>query len=212
MGNNEDLQQTSQETIVMIKPTKEEIEVKTEEKKKKKFRINFVGAVGVIVLLVILYFIYNIAQSFMERSGTPVVGQRFNHALDPKIEKEAIANLKEKLKLEGIQVLEVNLTSATLRITADVNDEYTLEQVKSKVEEIKNILATELPFEQYFTNKESVKMYDFEIYGYNILQTVDGKTPFHYMIGKTGSGSEYQEVISSPKNEKVAEEVTKKPE
>lgn len=212
MENNEVLQETNQETIVMIKPSKEEIEMKKDPKPKKKFRINFVGIVGVIVLAILLYFGYNIYQSFVDGGGAPVVGNRFNNALDPKIEKEVLIGLKEKLKLEGVQVVEVNLTSATLRITADLEDQYSLDDVKSKAEELKQIVATDLPFDKYFTNQESTKMYDFELYAYNVLKADEGQTAVHYMIGKTGSGEEYSELISSPKNEKIAEEVTKKPE
>lgn len=212
MENNEVLQETNQETIVMIKPSKEEVEMQKQPKEKKKIRINFVGIIGVIVLAILLYLGYNIYQSFVDGGGAPVVGNRFNHSLDPKIEKESLSSLKEKLKIEGVQVVEVNLTSATLRITADLEDQYTLEEVKAKVEEMKKILNAELPFDKYFTNKENVKMYDFELYAYNILKAEEGKTPFHFMVGKTGSGSEYSELISSPKNEKIAEEVTKKPE
>lgn len=215
MEENELLQQTNEETIVMIKPQIEAVkpvEENKEMKQKKRIRLNFVGIIGVIVLIVILFFAYKVYQNFNDKGGAPVVGNRFKNGLNPKIEKTNLDAIKEKLKLDGVKAVEVNLTSATLRVNLDVEDIYGLDEIKAISENAKKQIAEILPFDKYFTNREGVKMYDFELHVFNIVKAEEGKTQVYYMLGKTGSGEEYSELLSSPKNQKTSDEVTKKPE
>lgn len=204
----ENAEKSVEETLVMVKPQKN---IKNNTKKPKR-RLNIIGIVGIIVLLAILISLFFIMRSFTDGGGKPVVGNRFKNTLTPAIEENKINELKKLLKTENVDDVEVNLTSATLRITIDTQDNFDADQIKQKLEESVNITKEVLPFEEYFTNSESKKMYDIEIHTYNVVKDSDDIKKVYMLHGKTGAGAEYTETPSVPKNAKVVEDVTKEVE
>lgn len=203
----ENTNKSTEETILMVKPPKQE---NTGVKKiKARRKLNVVGIVGVTVLIIIGIFAFFMMQSFTEGGGKPIVGKRFKNGLNPAIKKEELQKLKQALKTENVEDVEVNLTSATLRITIDTSDDFNEEEIKAKQEESVNIVKEILPFETYFTNSEGVKMYDIELHIFNVLKDSDTHKKSYVIYGKTGSGAEYKETPSTPKNEKVIEDVKK---
>ena len=79
--------------------------------------------VAIIVLLIPLLLLGYIYFGAKENSGKPVTGSRFENSLDPAITQEQMDKVKKALNFDGVEKVEVNLTSATLRITMDAADD-----------------------------------------------------------------------------------------
>lgn len=143
----------------------------------------------------------------------PVVGERFSkHDLQPKIEKSQLRQLERDLTtVEGLEEVEVNLKSATLRIQLNLNDGANEAQAKSAVEKGFEIVTQLLPVDQYFTNTDDAKMYDLEIDGFNFIpQEGQSQEGFAYVkLTKTGASSNVIDVMSSPKDAELAQQVRK---
>lgn len=192
-----------EETLVMQPPKKS-----TKKTKKPKRRWNISGILGVVILLIIVVIAFNIARTFTDRVGTPVVGKRFKNALVEKITDKDLNNFKQSIQLPGVQQIEVNLKSATLRVNVDVDDQFNEEQVQDTLTKINDLLIKKFPLDTYFKNRGDVKMYDYEIHVFTTIKSDDKIKRVYIMKGKTAAGEPYTEIISKPKNEKVTKEVT----
>ena len=143
----------------------------------------------------------------------PVVGERFSkHDLQPAIEKSHLNQLEKDLAIiDGLEEVEVNLKSATLRIQLNLVDDANEDQAKAAVEKGFEIVTQLLPIDQYFTNTDTAKMYDLEIDGFNFIpaegQSQEG---FAYVkLTKTGASANVIDVMSSPKDAELAQQVRK---
>ena len=143
----------------------------------------------------------------------PVVGERFSkHDLQPEIEKSQLRQLEQDLTaIEGLEEVQVNLKSATLRIQLNLNDAANEAQAKGAVEKGFEIVTKLLPVDEYFTNTDDAKMYDLEIDGFNfIVQEGQSQDGFAYVkLTKTGSSATVIDVMSSPKNAELVKEIRK---
>ena len=143
----------------------------------------------------------------------PVVGDRFSkHDLQPRIEQTQIKTLEQDLlSVGGVEEVTINLKSATLRIGLNLTDDVTEDAAKAAVEHAFTIVNEALPVDEYFTNKEDGKMYDMEIDAYNYI--VDDQHPqegFAFVkLTKTGASATVIDVMSSPKNPELAQQVKK---
>lgn len=70
--------------------------------------------------------------------------------------------MKSAMKFDGVDSVEVNLISATLRINIDTKDNASSSKVKSIMNEAYDKVNDILPIKKYFTNNDSDKMYDLE--------------------------------------------------
>ena len=117
---------------------------------------------GLPVLL--FWFLYCCLDGFIwsakESSGSPTVGSRFDNSLNPAITEEQLDKVKSAMKLDGVESVEVNLISATLRINIDTKDDASSAKVKSIMNEAYDKVNDILPIKKYFTNNDSDKMYD----------------------------------------------------
>ena len=101
----------------------------------------------------------------------PVVGNRFDSKdLNPAITNDQISQVQTTIaSIGGVENVEVNLKSATLRISIDVSDDANADTCNAIAQEAYNQVNGILPVDTYFTNTEEAKMYDLEIDAYNFL-------------------------------------------
>ena len=86
-------------------------------------------AVIAIPCVILLYIVIG----SRENSRTPVTGHRFKDALDPAITEENLNALKDSLKFDNADEVEITLKSATLRINIDTKDDLSQEEMKELV-------------------------------------------------------------------------------
>lgn len=167
---------------------------------------NYVLWTGIIIILIPLVVLAYILISSIEKTGEPVIGNRFDDELDPAITSEQVTKVKELLNFEQVENVEVNLKAATLRITMNVKDDTSEESIKNILNESYNKVNETLPVETYFTNKENVKMYDLEIHVYNVIpDETTTISQIHYVRTKTGGAETYTDNVDSrAKDENLA--------
>ena len=174
-------------------------------KKKKKTKagggkskiLYWIAGIVILIPVLLLGWIYLSAK---ESSGSPTVGSRFDNSLNPAITEEQLDKVKSAMKLDGVESVEVNLISATLRINIDTKDDASSAKVKSIMNEAYDKVNDILPIKKYFTNNDSDKMYDLEVHVYKIkTKTAAAKKP-------------NVSTPSSPKNKSVAEKLLKQQE
>ena len=178
-------------------------------KKKKKTKagggkskiLYWIAGIVILIPVLLLGWIYLSAK---ESSGSPTVGSRFDNSLNPAITEEQMDKVKSAMKLDGVESVEVNLISATLRINIDTKDDASSAKVKSIMNEAYDKVNDILPIKKYFTNNDSDKMYDLEVHVYNFIPDVKTKTA----AAKKPNVS----TPSSPKNKSVAEKLLKQQE
>ena len=186
------------------------------KKKKTNKRSNILYWIAGIVILIPCILLAYIYFGAKENSGKPTVGNRFDNSLNPAITEEQLTKLKSTLKFDGVDNIEVNLISATLRINIDTKDDADSGTVKSLMNEAYDDVDEVLPIKTYFTNNDkSEKMYDLEVHVYNYIPDESHSSDDQiYMIKTKTSAAKKANVStpSSPKNKKVAEKLLKEQE
>lgn len=181
-------------------------------KNKRKQGHKLVLATVIIILIPVVFIGYVLATSAVGQNR-PVEGNRFGSAdLEPRISEDEVNSVKETVSsISGVQSVEVNLKSATLRVSLDLNDDADTSAVKAAANEAYDNISDELPIETYFTNKEDGKMYDLEINAYNYLvddtHSQDGQIVVE--ITKTGDGKKTTDVLTTPRDKGLVKEITR---
>ncbi|NBK97393.1 MAG: hypothetical protein EOM05_10745 [Clostridia bacterium] len=154
-----------------IKPFRKQSEQETVIKKevKKNKRPNWILRVTVVIIAVPVIILAIILLTSMEKQGEPVVGSRFDKQLNPAIKTSEVDSLKKSLTYDNVDKVEVNLISATLRISIDTNDGLDAASIEAIANDVYAKVNELLPVETYFTNSAKVKMYDLEINVYNLI-------------------------------------------
>ncbi len=194
------------------KVTKQLKKVKTEKNASSKARtigstILFFVAVGVIVIpLVLLGYIYS---STKEAAGSPTFGDRYDNSLTTKIEQEHLDKIKSVIDYKEVENVEVNLTSATLRITIDVADDTKNKRINTILNGTYDKVAEILPIETYFTNDGDTKMYDLDIHIYNFIPEGDETKGWIYKELTKNAASEKSKIdtLSKAKDKELANEL-----
>lgn len=174
---------------------------------KKSSKILYtVAAIVIVVPVLMLGYIYI---TTTESKGTPTVGSRFDDELTTKISDEDVQNVKDALVFDNAESVEVNLTSATLRITVNLNDDCTSSDVDSVLKSIYEKVDELLPIETYFTNQDDTKMYDLDIHVYNFIPQDDDTDGWVYkeMVKNAASEEAVTETLSSAKDEDTVEDI-----
>lgn len=152
----------------------------------------------------------------LEDSSKPVVGSRYEGALDPAITEDQLTQIKTTLEgFSGVESVEVNLKTARLAVLINTNDDVNRDGIKNIIQQAYTKLNEILPVGTYFTNRTlfdevknettTVKMYDLQIDAYNV---VEGDNQIHYVVSKTGAQkTENLQLVSSPKDSNVANDV-----
>ena len=143
---------------------------KTKKKKQEKLGFNWVLFVCMVIIAIPCCVFVWILLSAMQDTGTPILGNRFLNDLNPAITTAQVEQIDQKIEgLSGVEKCEANLIVATLRVTVDVSDSLTREEVEALAVEIYNAVNDVTPMETYFTFANDQKQYDLEMNIFNNL-------------------------------------------
>lgn len=160
----------------------------TANKKVKKNKHRDWSFYAIIICLILLaipatWLLWQIIPASM-RSGTPVIGSRFEGDLDPAISEESLTAVKEGIaQLENAEGVELHLVTGTVRIFISTGDMVDEARMNALVQEAYTVLTAELPVETYFTTVDTKQMYDIEINVYSRLVEEGEEQPFIYVMG-----------------------------
>lgn len=185
---------------------------KSKQVKQKNTKSNILYIVATVVILIPLLMLGYIYFSTKENKGKPTVGNRFDNALVEKIEQNQIDQVKSSLKYDKAENVEINLTSATLRITIDLQDTCGKIDVDSVLNDAYKKTTQILPVETYFTNKDDVKMYDLDIHVYNFIPKDDDSTDgwvYKEKIKNASSKKAVTDTLSSARSKEDANALLK---
>jgi hypothetical protein len=155
---------------------------------------------GLVVLLIPIITMGLIFFDAFEGTGNANDGNRFSSELQNELTNEQIEQIETTLKeIESTLKIDVNLKSATLRVSVLVNDDMTQENMitftESAMDKIYGIAAKEL----YFMNNVSYKQYDLEVHVFNDRFALEDEN-YLYVLGSLNATMETQmiQVVSNP--------------
>lgn len=139
-------------------------------------------------------------------TGSPILGNRYKGDLDPAITKSDLSSVKSATEgISGVEKVDVQLATATLRVYADVTDSATADDEKATATEIYNAVTGVLDANTYFTQSDGKKMYDLEIHVYNLDKNRDSDSFVYVVETKTSSmDAPIQQILSEPVDAELA--------
>ena len=144
-------------------------------------------------------------------TGKPIFGNRYEGDLDPAITEKDMDEVGDAVKaVEGVDDSFVTMTSATLRVYADIADDANADTANAVADQIYAAVSSVLDPSVYFTRTDSMKMYDLEIHVYTIPERTDAEGEnFVYVIDtKTSNMSEPEkQTVSVAKDQAVADQL-----
>lgn len=183
-------------------------------KKKIKTKSHWTAVVFWICLILIAAPVCVLGWILLSSSmdtGKPIFGNRYEGDLDPAITENDMEKVGESVKgIEGVEDSFVTMTSATLRVYADVADDASEETCNAVADQIYAKTAEILDPSIYFTKTENMKMYDMEIHVYTLPERTDTEGEnFVYVIDtKTSNMAEPEkQTVSKAKDPAVAEQL-----
>lgn len=185
---------------------------KTTVKKKTLSKIHWPTVIlilSLVLLAIPTVVIGKVLYDAYAATGTPLFGNRYDMDLDPAITEEQLTELKIKIESEElVEGVTVTLISASLRISVDVRDDITLEQLTPLATTLYSHVVTVLPVETYFKLNETSKMYDLELHIYNSLELKEDES-YKYLIFLLNSIMEEPliQLVSDPKNPEYVKEL-----
>lgn len=184
----------------------------TKPKKNFKFKLNFsniVFALGIAFVLIPSLIIGGILLQSSLQTGTVIAGNRFNNDLQPEITKDLIGLTKEAISsISNVTVDEINLKSATLRITVTIPSGLEEENKLVLVESILNKVNGVIPFADYFSATDTKKMYDLEV---NFVDKVgDTHTTYIQAVKNANMDTWSVQDLLTPVNPVLAQELLDK--
>lgn len=183
---------------------------KTSKKSKRKLdRTSKIILIGGSVILIPFIIFGLILLSATFNTGKPIFGDRFKGDLDPAITKANISDLESKVKSEsGVDKVDIELSSATLRVYVDVTDSTSEEEAQRIADATYEKVISVLPAGSYFTSNSGKKMYDLEIHVYNLDKDRESDS-YVYVIKTKNSTMEspINQVVSKPIDAELAQEL-----
>lgn len=180
---------------------------KKKRKKRKKKKHSYFLWIALIIAMVPCVAVLYILINAMLETGEPINGNRFLNDLNPAITETMEASIIDEISLiEGVEVVNGDITTATLRIRVDMQDELTKEDALAIGQQAVDIVNEHAPLTTYFTSYGIAKMYDLEISVYDALSS-EQKPTIHVVYTKNGAHPEVvSQVLTDPVNPtKVAE-------
>lgn len=162
-------------------------------------------SIPVIILIVILL------QSSLG-TGKVIEGNRFDHDLDPEISSTVLKDLTTALEADtDHEVVEVNLKAATLLVSLKVSATSDPAVFSTYATEALDIIIEALPIDPYFTQTDTMKMYDLQIDVYNTDPMEATKILYHTILVKNANMAEASiQDVSTPLNPDLAAELLAK--
>ena len=181
-------------------------------KKKKVLKLNFsniVFALGILFILIPTTVIGVILLQSSMQTGNVIAGNRFANDLNPAI-TEDLQNLgKEAMQsVSGVEVVEMNLKAATLRLTVNLPSGKDEANYMSLIESSLSKLNEAIPFDTYFNDTDSMKMYDLEV---NYVDALDNTKSIYYQVIKNANMETWRvQNLLVPVNPELAAELLAK--
>lgn len=185
------------------------------ESTKKRKTINWLLVFTLLVFAIPSFILAKVLIDSQGETRHPVVEDRFKNQLSPKISNSQIDEIRKNINFQGIEEgkdkVEVNLISATLRITIETKDDLYMNQIDDIANKTYDEVNKVLPINKYFTNHNGVKMYDLEIHVYDYLPEDNKKgNPFYVVYTKNAASKKLKkENVREPKNKEVTEQMLK---
>ena len=175
-------------------------------KKEKKLGINWFFWITLILIIIPCFYFVKLLHDASLESNVPVVGERLKHNIQNQITDEMVTTISTTVdNMENVELSETNLIVDTLRITLDVTDEMTADQMKRMVVDTYNKVVETAPVETYFSQHDDFKQYDLEI---NIYNNLDSENLIIVSLFRNSNMDNYTvQVLTSPVNKKVADEL-----
>ncbi len=175
--------------------------------KKAPKKHNYLLWIALVVLIVpIVFFVYIVVDT-SGKTGEPVVGNRFQNALNPAITEKDLSTVKNNLQIDNAVKTEVILKSATLRVYVQLPDQTSSDNVHAVVEQAYEMVTNTLSVDTYFTNgANDRKMYDLEVHVYNFTPG-EASSDWNVYVTKSKNAAAKEsivDVLTSPKNQDVA--------
>ena len=147
-----------------------EVSAKDEKIKARIRRLNISIIICVLLLMIpVSAFGYIVYQAW-KSNNTPIEGNRFVGQHQPEITETLMENAKTKiLSVEGVESADIHTVVATTRVLVDMRDDMTEEELRAAAEAIYAAIDEVLPIATYYTNTETIEMYDLDISVYNNL-------------------------------------------
>lgn len=182
--------------------------------KQKNFKFKFtfsniVFALGIAFVLIPSLVIGVILLQSSLQTGSVITGNRFNNDLQPEITKDLMGLTEEAINsVPNVTLTEINLKSATLRITVTIptglDKDDRLDLVQSVMDKINGVI----PFTDYFTATDTKKMYDLEV---NFIDQVgDTRTTFIQVVKNANMETFSVQDLLVPVNPTLAQELIDK--
>ena len=142
-------------------------------------------------------------------TGKPVVGDRFKDDLNPAITKDQLSDIKNGVKnVTGVESVDVQLASGTLRVYADIEDSAGGDSVKARCSDVYSVVTSVLDPAVYFSQHDNMKMYDLEVHVYNLSDDRDSDAFAYAIETKTSYMAEPQtQLVSEPVNAELAQQL-----
>ena len=176
--------------------------------RKKLSRSALVLIIGLFIIGIPLLVYGGILLQAQLQTGTPIFGDRFVGDLDPAITDSQMSELETELgSLSKAESVNIELTSAQMRVNIDTVDSITTEDLEAIIKEAYDIVNKKLPISTYFTSTDSKKMYDLAINAYNYIDSEDEGMNY-VLLTKNAMMSNYSiQVVSEPLDSELASEL-----
>ena len=163
--------------------------------------------IAIAVIIVPLFLLGVVYLSTKENAGSPTFGDRFETSLDPAIERTQLKEIEKALVYNDVENVEVNLKSATLRITLDTKDNVGSDRITAILKDAYKKVDAILPVKTYFMNQENKKMYDLDIHAYNFLAEEDNTKGWVYkeLIKNAAAKSSKIDTLSAPRDKETSD-------
>lgn len=170
---------------------------KKTKKKKKKTLADYILIFGIIIILIpcigLGYFLYQ-AQ---KENDTPILGKRTDNERTAEITQAQLDTLSTAMNaLSSVEKAEVHLQVSTLRIYLDISDNENIEDIEETIKAAYAAVDSQLPIDQYFTNRNGAREYDLEIHAYNNRDYIGTDRWIYVTLVRTSAMDSY--VIDTP--------------
>lgn len=176
--------------------------------------INRGGKYPLVLILVMLVLIaiptaivVNLLYQGYIRTGTPILGDRFENDLNPSITQQQVERIDSTLTaINGIKNVDVELQTGTLKVYVKVEDNVAGEAYEPLTQQVLSSIFTILPEDSFFTSTPTKRQYDLQVSLYNEIKEAEEK-PLIYVQAYKNAMMETSKIqfLSNAINPELAE-------
>lgn len=179
-------------------------------KKKKPIRkADIILIIGLIIIALPFCVLAWFLISAQMASGRPNLGDRYVNDLDPAITASQQGDIEKDIKtIDGVEKVNVELATATLRVYVDIKDDAVETEAVSIANQTYDKVINVLSPSVYFSQHDNMKMYDLEIHVYNLDDNREDES-FVYVIKLKNSNMEESTIqtVSKAQDEALAKQL-----